>query len=218
MFFHSLFLLRDISPRWVAVCSLLDNMNTWFFHRIYFPVIFSLSKLLMTIMSLFWYSPLQRVQIHLRTRVHIKRWVILWKLIFWRKWNEEMVICILTLILAVGRSMKWMMTLNKLSNFLEENTRFKLYIWLSDTTNGERDLVEGNNIFNSSENGWERGVIQIKTKMTRKKKYCKGNEGVYFGESCNRWGDMVAWFRGAWSFLLFIHTFWTTWWWIHNWV
>ena len=26
---------------------------------------------------------------------------------------------------------------------------------------------------------------------------CKGNEVVYFGESYNIWGDMVALFRGA---------------------
>ena len=40
-----------------------------------------------------------------------------------------------------------------MSDALELNTRYKLYIWLSDTTNGKRDLVEGNNIFYLSENG-----------------------------------------------------------------
>ena len=30
---------------------------------------------------------------------------------------------------------------------LEENNGDKLYIWLSDTTNGEKYLVEGNNFF-----------------------------------------------------------------------
>ena len=34
-----------------------------------------------------------------------------------------------------------------MSDALEENTRDKLYTCLSDTINGERDLVEDNNIF-----------------------------------------------------------------------
>ena len=29
---------------------------------------------------------------------------------------------------------------------LEENTRDKIYIWLYDTTSGEKYIVEGNNI------------------------------------------------------------------------
>ena len=34
-----------------------------------------------------------------------------------------------------------------MSDALKENIRYKLYTWISDTTNCERDLVEGNNIF-----------------------------------------------------------------------
>ena len=34
-----------------------------------------------------------------------------------------------------------------MSDDLEENNIDKLYIWLSDTTNEEIDLVQGNNIF-----------------------------------------------------------------------
>ena len=34
-----------------------------------------------------------------------------------------------------------------MSDALEWNTRDKLNMWLSDTTNGKKDLVEGNNIF-----------------------------------------------------------------------
>ena len=56
-----------------------------------------------------------------------------------------------------------------MSDALEENTRDKLYIRLSDTTNGKRDLLKGNNIINLSENGLERGVIQRKMRMTRRK-------------------------------------------------
>ena len=40
-----------------------------------------------------------------------------------------------------------------LSDSLEENTRYKLYIWSSETTNGEKYLVEGNNIAYFSLNG-----------------------------------------------------------------
>ena len=40
-----------------------------------------------------------------------------------------------------------------MSDVFEENARDKLYIWLSDTTNGEKYLVEGNNIFYFSDNG-----------------------------------------------------------------
>ena len=34
-----------------------------------------------------------------------------------------------------------------MSDAFEENTRDKLCIWISDTFNGIRDLIEGNNIF-----------------------------------------------------------------------
>ena len=34
-----------------------------------------------------------------------------------------------------------------MSDALEKNTKDKLYIWLSDTTNGEKYLVEGSNFF-----------------------------------------------------------------------
>ena len=54
-----------------------------------------------------------------------------------------------------------------MSDRIEENPIDKLYIWLSNTINGERDIVEGNTIFYLSENGWDRRVIQSKTKMTR---------------------------------------------------
>ena len=34
-----------------------------------------------------------------------------------------------------------------MSDALEENTRDKLYKWISDKTNGKIDIVQGNNIF-----------------------------------------------------------------------
>ena len=54
---------------------------------------------------------------------------------------------------------------------LEENTIYKLYICISETTNSEKDIMEGNNIVYLSENGWERGVIKTERKITRRKKY-----------------------------------------------
>ena len=75
--FYRLTLLGDISLRWGAVCPLLDNMETRFFHRSSIPLIIYLSMLLMTIMLLFWCSPLQRVHIHRRLRWHTRRWFIL---------------------------------------------------------------------------------------------------------------------------------------------
>ena len=40
-----------------------------------------------------------------------------------------------------------------MSDALEENTRDKIYTWNSDTTNGERDLVEGSNVLYFLDNG-----------------------------------------------------------------
>ena len=57
-----------------------------------------------------------------------------------------------------------------MSDSLEENTIDKLYIWLSDTNNEKKDLVEGNNIFYFSDNGWE-GVYSEQNKDDQKEKY-----------------------------------------------
>ena len=68
--------------------------------------------LMMTIMLLFWYIPLQRVYIHRRLRFQTRTWLILWKMICWMQWNEKMLRYAMNLILDVGRNMKCMMTLN----------------------------------------------------------------------------------------------------------
>ena len=39
-------------------------------------------------------------------------WLIIWEMICWRQWHEKMAICMMNLILDVGRSMKRMITLN----------------------------------------------------------------------------------------------------------
>ena len=132
MFFHSLTLLSGISPRWGAVCLLLVNMKTLFFHRSYFPVIIYFYMLLMTIMLLFWYSPLQRVQIHQRMRFQIRKWLILLERKLCRLWNKKMLRCMITLIIAVSRSIKLMMKLHlclmPLKKLLETNYT---YIYLT---------------------------------------------------------------------------------------
>ena len=68
-------------------------------------------------------------------------------------WNEKMVRCVMTLILAVRSNIKLMMILNLYLVPLKKKTRDKLYIWISETTNEKNYLVEGNNFFYFSENG-----------------------------------------------------------------
>ena len=36
------------------------------------------------------------------------------------------------------------------------------------------------------------GLFREKSRQPEGKTSCKVNEGVYFGDLCNRWGDMVA--------------------------
>ena len=42
----------------------------------------------------------------------MRRWSVLWEMIFWMKWNEKMVRYVMTMILAMVRNMKVMMKLN----------------------------------------------------------------------------------------------------------
>ena len=68
-----------------------------------------------------------------------------------------------------------------MSDALEENTRDKLYIWISETTN--RKILWGVNIFFISQRtGDKDGLFIAKVRWPEGKKPCKGNEGVYFGE------------------------------------
>ena len=61
-----------------------------------------------------------------------------------------------------------------MSDNLEVNTRDKIYIWISDKAIGERDIVEGNNIFHLSDNGLERGGYLEQNKYDQKKQIsCK---------------------------------------------
>ena len=90
----------------------------------------------------------------------------------------------MTLILDVGRSMKWMMTLNlcliPLKKILEIN-----YTYGYLTQPMAKEILWRVTVFLFLREWMREGFIQSKKKMTREKKYWKGNEGVYFGESCN---------------------------------
>ena len=97
-FVHILTLLIDISLRWGEVCPLLDNVNTRFFYRSYFLVIIFLYMILMKTILLFWYSPIHRVQIHRRLICQMIRWLILWDMIFWMQWNENMLGYVITVL------------------------------------------------------------------------------------------------------------------------
>ena len=56
-----------------------------------------------------------------------------------------------------------------MSDALEENTRDKIYIWLSETTNRKNNLVEGNNIFISQRMGDRDGLFIEKGRWTEGK-------------------------------------------------
>ena len=58
-----------------------------------------------------------------------------------------------------------------MSNALEENNRDKLYICLYDTTNVERDLVEGNNIFLFLREWMREGGYSEQNEDDQKEKY-----------------------------------------------
>ena len=70
-----------------------------------------------------------------------------------------------------------------MADALEENTRYKLCICLSDTTNGKIYLVEGNNIFIYQRMDDRGGLFRAKQRWIEGKISCKENEGVSFGDS-----------------------------------
>ena len=66
-----------------------------------------------------------------------------------------------------------------MSDRIEENPRDKLYIWLSDKTNGKKYLVEGNKFLFIREWMREGGYSDQNKDKQKEKISCKGNEGVY---------------------------------------
>ena len=58
-----------------------------------------------------------------------------------------------------------------LSDSLEKSIRDKIYIWISEPTNGIKDHMWGKNAVYLSDTGSERRVIHIKRKILRRQKY-----------------------------------------------
>ena len=142
-------------------------------------------KLLLLCGKLLLYSPLQIVQIYRRMILQIRRWLILWEMICWRKWNEKMARCMMTLILAVGRSMKWMMTLNLCNIPLKKMLKIN-YTHVSLAQPMAKEILWRVTIFFISQRIDERGgLFRAKRRWSEGNISCKGNEGVYFGGSCN---------------------------------
>ena len=80
-----------------------------------------------------------------------------------------MVRYVMTIILAVRRNTKLMMTLNICLVPLKKILQIKYTYGVSETTNGEKYLVEGNNIVYLLHNRLERGVIQKKGRCPERK-------------------------------------------------
>ena len=98
----------------------------------------------------------------------------------------------MNMILAVGRSMKWMMKiylcLMPLNKILEIN-----YAYISLTQPMAKNILWRVNIFFTSQRMDDiGGLFRAKGRLPEGKMSCKGNKGVYFSESYNRWGDMVS--------------------------
>ena len=66
--------------------------------------------------------------------------------------EQKKLIHVMTLILAVGRNMKWMTTLTHYLMTLNKIPDIK-NIWIFEPTNGAKDLVKGNIIVYLSQNG-----------------------------------------------------------------
>ena len=63
---------------------------------------------------------------------------------------------------------------------LEENTRDKLYIWISERTNGEKYLVEGNSLFIYQRMGDRGGSFISKGRLTEGKNTLQRKRGRTF--------------------------------------
>ena len=96
----------------------------------------------------------------------------------------------MTLILSGGTSMKYMMTLNLFMMPLKKILQINYtYVYLK--------VLWRVTLFLFIQRMYEiGGLFRAKQRWTEGKTSSKGNEGVYFDESYNKWGDMVAWLGG----------------------
>ena len=78
-----------------------------------------------------------------------------------------------------------------------ENNRDKLHICISLTNNFKEKMLRVKILFISKRMGEIGGLIRAKVRWPDGKMSCKVNKGLYFGDLCNGWGDMVEWFRGG---------------------
>ena len=107
-FVHIMTILRDISLRWVTVCTLPDNITTWLVYRSSIPLIVSFSVLMVTIILFVWCNLIQRLQIRQRLRYKMRMWLILWRMIFWKQWNAKIVRSVIPLIISLGGALnRW---------------------------------------------------------------------------------------------------------------
>ena len=118
----------------------LDKMTTLFFHIISPQVIIHLSMLMMTIIFLILYSPLQIVHIYQRLRYQNSMLLIPWEIICWGQWNAKIVRYVMTMILAVVRE-KMDDETYSLYDYLDQNSRDEIYIYIYEPTNGAKYLV-----------------------------------------------------------------------------
>ena len=86
----------------------------------------------------------------------------------------------MTMVLDTGRNIKLMTTLT-LCLIPLKNSRYKIYIWVSELNNSTKYLVEVKG-----------GYSEQKEDKQNTKIACKGYKAACFGEVCNSRGNMVA--------------------------
>ena len=97
-----------------------------------------------------------------------------------------MVRCMMILIMAAGRNMKWMMTFNLCLIPLNKILGINYTYCYTNQSMVKKILWRVTIFIYLSDNGLERGVIHSKRKTTIRKTTCKVKEDVCFGELCNK--------------------------------
>ena len=99
-----------------------------------------------------------------------------------------------------------------------KKSRDKIYIWISEPTNGTKYIVEVTILFICQRMCGRRVLFREKGRLIKGKNILQRKLRKIFCEVCNQRGDMVELFWRAGCLLSFRHTLWTTCFWIHNWV